>query len=703
MAGVETSAVNRIGPFVSVDSRPVSCARGTLKSCLDLYKSYLRSSTSSESLVNPLICMNIACSQGAYDANIEPAKDDVLFTDGKGFLSEVEGFFRDAYGELGNISAGEGPAKEQNGNQNGFELLLNRTPCASLATTTEVTSNAGLSNGNVARPGETTQQEHSASNLAMPPRSAVGMNVSLPLKLGTGVSNQEDLDPISTEGTIWQSNMSSGKDDFFGLQDFTHSGSTTGLGNEEAEALRDVHVSNPWTIAKVNAPIRRLPAYGEPSTTTYHNGQLFTPARQRGELGDLGRFFGRGSNSSRKSSPSNVPLVNQSSSREFSADEQGSPLDQFTFPLRGWRPKGRRSDTSNGLDTTPESSPERPLDRWIRRDQITPQYNAPPQAFTTGTPLGDIPQIARRPRKVTPRKPQHEKASITQPFKPPLLDANRIRLSPEAVRRPLSSRAAQMPLSWTNRTATIQLQQESEDIESIYSERFNEATSPTPAHPDLATTLDYERRKQAAIQQRQRYMLQRAQAIRSEATSIALSPKELAIPPPSNSPYRNRYNKALAALNPPKDPTTASDPILQPSVFQKGDPRAYFFRHQQEQQNLAPEAKENRETPMRKLKRAKTSLLPLESTPVDATLYNLVFKLDVDAEQILSEMAALANTDNYVRLGTENVGLAQEVKDIEYWEQRICEIIETKYRRDDGSEVKEREVKVKMNFNPSAA
>ena len=636
--------------------------------------------------------------------NVEPAKDDVLFTDSKGFLSEVECFFKDAYGELGNVSVAEGPVKEQNGNQNGFELLLNRTPCASLATTTEVTGGADLSNRKVVRPVDITPHEHCASNLAVPPRRAVSMNFSFPLKLNNGTSDQKDPDPIFTEDKIWQSNMSSEKDDFFGLQDFAHSGSTTRLENVEAEALRNVHISNPWTIAKVNAPIRRLPANGESSTTTPHNGQLFTPVRQRGEPGDLGDFFGRGSNLSRKSSPINVPLVNQSSSREFSTDEQRSPLGQFTFPLRAWRPKERRSDTSNGFDTTPENSPERPLDRWIRRDQITQKYTAPPQAFsTTGTPLGDIPQIARRPRKVTPRKPQHEKASINQPFKPPLLDANRIRLSPEAVRRPLASRTPQIPLSWTNTATTNQLLQESEDTESIYSERFNDASSLTPTSPDLAITLDYERRKQAAIQQRQWYVLQHTQAIRSEAASIASSAKELPIPPSSNSPYRNRYNKAVAALSPSKDPATASDPILQSSVFQKGDPRAYFFRHQQEQQNVTPESKEGREAPVHKLKRAKTSLLPLESTPVDATLYNLVFKLDVDAEHILSEMAALANTDNYVRLGTENAGLAHEAKDIEYWEQRIREIVEKKYRGDDGSRVKEREVKVNLDFDLSAA
>ena len=42
----------------------------------------------------------MVCPTGSYDANVEPAKDDVLFTDPEKFLEVVEAFFKSVYGQL---------------------------------------------------------------------------------------------------------------------------------------------------------------------------------------------------------------------------------------------------------------------------------------------------------------------------------------------------------------------------------------------------------------------------------------------------------------------------------------------------------------------------------------------------------------------------------------------------------------------------
>lgn len=97
---IEPSKIVGKGCFVAVDSRPVSCAKGVLKQVLCLYKSYLRKATAGHSSINiknPFLYMNIICQPGAYDPNVEPAKDDVLFTNPDKLLFEMERFFARRY------------------------------------------------------------------------------------------------------------------------------------------------------------------------------------------------------------------------------------------------------------------------------------------------------------------------------------------------------------------------------------------------------------------------------------------------------------------------------------------------------------------------------------------------------------------------------------------------------------------------------
>ncbi|KAI0016062.1 hypothetical protein F4780DRAFT_711149 [Xylariomycetidae sp. FL0641] len=65
--------------YFSVDSRPLNAQRGTNKKLLDIYKEHLQRSPSNPS--DAFIRLNIICPPGSYDANVEPSKDDVLFSD----------------------------------------------------------------------------------------------------------------------------------------------------------------------------------------------------------------------------------------------------------------------------------------------------------------------------------------------------------------------------------------------------------------------------------------------------------------------------------------------------------------------------------------------------------------------------------------------------------------------------------------------
>jgi len=74
--------ISNTGHFVSIDGRPVSTTRGTLKQIVTLFRERLRGcSKNLEGVKDPFLWLNLVCPPGSYDPNIEPAKDDVVFED----------------------------------------------------------------------------------------------------------------------------------------------------------------------------------------------------------------------------------------------------------------------------------------------------------------------------------------------------------------------------------------------------------------------------------------------------------------------------------------------------------------------------------------------------------------------------------------------------------------------------------------------
>ena len=114
LIGKDFSKLSNPGQFISVDGRPLSTARGTSKEIVRLYKSYIRSCARQRgldvSLTDPILCLHILCPVGAYDVNIEPAKDDVLFADANAVTALAESLFRKVYGDLRSSDEGSGEA-----------------------------------------------------------------------------------------------------------------------------------------------------------------------------------------------------------------------------------------------------------------------------------------------------------------------------------------------------------------------------------------------------------------------------------------------------------------------------------------------------------------------------------------------------------------------------------------------------------------
>lgn len=103
-AGADPLKISK-GAFVSVDGRPISTALGTAKTLNLVFRRCIENhfvTTASKNLPKePFIAMNIRCPPGAYDVNIEPSKEDVLFRNEDVILGQLESFLSLIYSPSG--------------------------------------------------------------------------------------------------------------------------------------------------------------------------------------------------------------------------------------------------------------------------------------------------------------------------------------------------------------------------------------------------------------------------------------------------------------------------------------------------------------------------------------------------------------------------------------------------------------------------
>lgn len=96
----DLSKIRNTSQYVSVDGRPMTSDRGTIKEIVKLYKQTLQAShesLESTSIPRPFLCLQIRCPPESYDVNVEPAKDEVLFFRPAGLLSILEKLFKEVY------------------------------------------------------------------------------------------------------------------------------------------------------------------------------------------------------------------------------------------------------------------------------------------------------------------------------------------------------------------------------------------------------------------------------------------------------------------------------------------------------------------------------------------------------------------------------------------------------------------------------
>ncbi|KAH8788736.1 histidine kinase-like ATPase, partial [Diaporthe sp. PMI_573] len=89
------------GSFFSVDTRPVSTSRGTMKKLMSILKVHFKKSLGVDAedrrLSDLFTCINVTCSPGTYDPNLEPSKNQVLFVDESQLVELFEGLCSNTY------------------------------------------------------------------------------------------------------------------------------------------------------------------------------------------------------------------------------------------------------------------------------------------------------------------------------------------------------------------------------------------------------------------------------------------------------------------------------------------------------------------------------------------------------------------------------------------------------------------------------
>ncbi|KAH9879138.1 hypothetical protein J1614_002574 [Plenodomus biglobosus] len=216
------SKVSSYGAFVSIDARPVSSLRGTTKQMVTAFKTRLRKISPSMACVkDPFMCVNIVCPPDSYDPNIEPAKDDVMFENGEVVLGAFKQLLNTYYPDTAVV------------------IDINTLP----------TSVQQL---------QSSQAENLPNRMCTPVQDCD--------------SDSSPLDRVSLsefhEQTQWRSSMYGiDEDDLQFIQD-EHP-----LNVEAEEGMRDAQVSNPWTIARMNASVKPR------RSVVVH--QLLSPAKSR--------------------------------------------------------------------------------------------------------------------------------------------------------------------------------------------------------------------------------------------------------------------------------------------------------------------------------------------------------------------------------------------------------------------------------------
>ncbi|KAI5366468.1 putative ribosomal protein S5 domain 2-type [Septoria linicola] len=366
--------VGNIGAFISVDARPVSAFRGTFKQILKIFREALRSAAPEFGDVkDPFLYLELSCPRGSYDANLEPAKDDLLFEDASLVIKIARQLFAAAY-----ETQQSSEMRPETADMPRQQLQQHLDDVAS-STPVRPSTNAGSG-----------AQDLTTHTPALNELRVAGPQDTL---------NHEDWQPRRPP---YRSNMyGCDEEDLDAFDQRSSSGGTEADFEELRRSKGDVNVSNPWITAKLNASVR----------------DHTSPAKEQGQA-DVHTFT--------------APLPTLSSPikavqrRTLASETLPTPRPSSPSPEARFHPSDHVSDIrlardgrligSSSLPEPQSYGTTLPTDAAPRRAH---DYNLPAQ-MPQGTPLEAIPVVSAKPRR-SPNKALNQ-AKINRPFVSPMIE-----------------------------------------------------------------------------------------------------------------------------------------------------------------------------------------------------------------------------------------------------------------------------------------
>jgi DNA mismatch repair protein MutL len=606
------------GQYVSIDSRPVSSSRGSPKKIISIYKTIISAmlvDDMSEKLKSPFIRLNIVCPAGSYDPNVEPAKDDVLFENEKVLLSLVHDWFRNVYGDriMATIASNK--------------TSINQDEARDTARFTNTVENLMMDGDALSAVKQGTDVSEASE---MNDRDARGVNNSLleaspdcdlTGQMGLSISPGTPDGPLAVHQPRSGFDMSEDYPDEVDLDE----GGEASCDQFTAEETRNKQASynfnqlNPWVIAKLNAPI---------SKKKIRESTLADPA---------------GESTSKR--PPSTPLI--------LATPCGSSISRSSPQYRDLESLERRSYENIAVLDTSQSSIEGWLqkNRELSRDNSTRLYDFPlpsPESSDRERAFAQMGNVVMD---------RDMSSSIRQ--SPPAPQAHLAPRVPRNVNRPLVSPLRDGHLAFPSAT-TIRVKspisrraQSNAGVDMVFDREAHDRVHGDERQSEVHEALDFERRKEAATR-KLREELRRSQ-------SSAEVPSAPANVNARSSPHKNRYYAAIAALesNPNySNSERVEDKILAETCLPDDDPRAYLMRTQN---SIA--ACSEKPSVGRKLKRAKTMLLPLETIPDRTELHDLCQVVSTNINLVRKALLSLASHDQYAKSGNQGRGLVMSTVD----------------------------------------
>ncbi|KAK7989649.1 fatty acid hydroxylase [Apiospora arundinis] len=578
------------GRYFSVDCRPLTANRGNQEI----------------SNGNAFICLNIICPPGSYDVNIEPSKDEVLFSDEETLLYQFGMFCAEAYGQLVVKPLEVAPADD--------------APEKSPSTKLDEINQPGLLPRNVQ-----TADTQSSPNMMAPARAISG-NPQFFMKKSTA----------SVPGPA-----ASG-------QDVIH-------GTPDRSPVRQ--------LGEKYDPIRKGKEPGTPAPSIFITANALRRREQQQTLGERSGSF-----ESERSIFDCGRTGDVSSDPSEWTEESKKRKTQPRHPLPTQKPTSTSSGLSREDECG--TTPERPLDHWsiarmnnsVRRNGFSGYGEADQDDGLCLTPEPDIMHhygAATRDLDSSPGRHSSSTGPFKQPYPSPMsssLVPNHQAAPKSQAHHAVSRRRAHPP--WTPPSSMQRDQQEwsSSFRSGLRGGPRNEESLLNPSHGQ--TKLDHfvsSPRGAGEIgardsSQNQRVTSRIAEIFRGNSAGgnerMNFRVTEV-FETPKGSRSQGQTHEFFDPRNASFPLTTQEKPTVEDSEaiitsIPTGDPRAYLLRRQK---SAAAEAKKKKP---RRLERAKSCFMPFENIPDNEITHNLLSQLSLKLDVLRCSASLIARFDGYV-------------------------------------------------------